>query len=346
VLSPVFEPGFHDHSFGFRPKRSAHQAVERARQLIADGAVWVVDVDLEAFFDRVQHDALMARVARRVNDKHLLRLVRRFLEAGVLADGLLIVSEEGTPQGSPLSPLLANVMLDDFDWELERRGHRFARYADDVRIYVTSHRAGERVLASITQYLEQRLKLRVNRRKSAVASAFRQPFLGFAFFRRGAQVKIRIDPKARQRAQDRIRRLTARTWRISMDQRIEQINLFTQGWTAYFAQADTPWTFAQLDGWLRRRLRQVRWVEWKTSAARRRNLRRSGINETNARQWGASSKGPWRIAGSQILDIALPNAYWQNLGLHGFSQPYHRLRESLRTAGCGPACPVVWEGPG
>ena len=195
VLTPVFDPQFHPHSFGFRPGRSQHDAVERARQFICDGAAWCVDFDLDPFFDRVQHDALMARVARRVHDKRLLKLIRRYLEAGGMAEGLVHATEEGTPQGSPLSPLLSNVMLDDLDWELERRGHNFVRFADDGRVYVGSERAGERVMASITQYVEQRLKLRVNREKSVVARSVRRPLLGFGFFYRDGEAKVRVDPK-------------------------------------------------------------------------------------------------------------------------------------------------------
>jgi RNA-directed DNA polymerase len=346
VLTPVLDPHFHDHSFGFRPGCSAHQAVEAARQSIADGAAWVVDVDLDAFFDRVQHDGLIARLARRVDDKQVLRLVRRFLEAGVMADGIKQVSEEGTPQGSPLSPLLANVMLDDLDQELGRRGHRFVRYADDLMVYVGSERAGQRVIESIAQYVERRLKLRVNRKKSAVDRATKRPFLGFGFFYRDGQVQVRVDPKARRRAKERVRKLTSRRWGVSMERRVRELNRFTVGWTAYFAYADTPRPFADLDEWLRRRLRQVRWKEWKRYQTRRRNLRTLGIPERAAREWAASRKGYWRIAGSPVLHRALPNAYWAKLGLAGFSAPYHRFRDAMRTAGCGPACPVVWEGPG
>jgi RNA-directed DNA polymerase len=346
VLTPVFDPHFSEWSFGFRPGRSAHQAVERARQSIADGAAWVVDLDLDAFFDRVQHDALMARVARRVDDKQVLRLLRRFLEAGVLADGVRQEVGEGTPQGSPLSPLLGNVLLDDLDGELERRGHRFVRYADDLMVYVRSERAGERVMDSITQYVERRLKLRVSRRKSAVAPATKRPFLGFGFFVRDGQVRVRVDPNARKRAKARLRKLTARSWSISMEQRLQAINRFTVGWTAYFAYADTPTPFRELDEWLRRRLRQVRWKEWKRTATKRRNLRTLGIPDRSAREWAGSRKGCWRVAGSWILTRALPNAYWQEQGLQGFSDPYRRFRDAMRTARCGPACRVVWERPG
>jgi len=346
VLEPLFEPHFSDHSFGFRPGRSAHQAVERARQFIADDAAWVVDVDLDAFFDRVQHDALMARIARRVCDKQVLTLVRRFLEAGVMADGGWQASEEGTPQGSPLSPLLANIMLDDLDHELERRGHRFVRYADDLRVYVRSERAGQRVMASIAAFIEQRLKLRVNRRKSAVAPATTRPFLGFGFYRRDGRVKIGVSPKARRRAKDRLRQLTARNWGVSMERRIHALNRFTVGWTAYFALADGERPFRDLDEWLRRRLRQVRWKEWKRPKTRWRNLRALGANERQAREWALSRKGPWRVAGSWILNTTLTAAHWRSLGLHGFSDPYRRFRDATRTAGCGPARPVVWEGRG
>jgi RNA-directed DNA polymerase len=346
VLTPVFDPHFSERSFGFRPGRSAHQAVGRAQRDIAAGFEWAVDLDLDRFFDRVQHDALMARVARGVRDKRVLGLIRRYLDAGVMADGVKQPTEEGTPQGSPLSPLLSNVYLDDLDRVLERRGHRFVRYADDVVIYVRSERAGQRVMDSSCAFIERRLKLRVNQGKSSVGSAFRVTLLGFGFLRRGGEVKVRIDPKARKRAKDRLRRLTSRRWGVSMERRIRELNRFTVGWTAYFALADTPRPLSDLDEWLRRRLRQVRWKEWKRYRTRRRNLRALGIPERSAREWAGSRKGYWRIAGSWVLHRALPDAYWCELGLQGFSDPYRRFRDATRTAGCGPARPVVWEAPG
>ena len=346
VLTPVFDPYFHSHSFGFRPGRSAHEAVERARQFVEDDAVWCVDFDLDSFFDRVGHDALMARVSRRVHDKRVLRLIRRYLEAGVMDGGLVHASDEGTPQGSPLSPLLSNVMLDDLDWELHRRGHRFVRYADDGRIYLASERAGQRVMESTTQYIEQRLKLKVNREKSVVDRATKRPLLGFAFQRRGGKVTIRIDSKASKRAKERLRQLTSRRWGVSMQRRIREINRFTVGWTAYFALADHPTPLRELDKWLRRRMRQIRWKEWKRYRTRRRNLVALGLPDWQARQWAATRKGYWRLAGSAPLQRAMPRAYWAEESLRTFTDSYHRFRDATRTAGCGPARPVVWEAPG
>ncbi|MGD8486657.1 MAG: group II intron reverse transcriptase/maturase [Chloroflexota bacterium] len=346
VLTPLFEPAFSDRSFGFRPGRSAHQAVETARRAIEDGRTWVVDVDLDRFFDRVQHDALMARVARRVDDRRVLRLIRRYLDAGVMVAGVRVAATEGTPQGSPLSPLLANIMLDDLDHELERRGHTFVRYADDLRVYVASERAATRVLDGVTTFVERRLKLRVNREKSGVARATHRGLLGFGFFRRGGRVRVRLDPEAKHRLKVRLRDLTSRRWGVAMPVRLARLDRFLTGWAAYFALAETPSVFAELDEWLRRRLRQVRWKEWKRFAARRRNLVALGIPDRQAGQWAASRKGYWRVSGSPVLGRALPNAYWTDLGLVPLGARIARLREHWRTAGCGPACPVVWEGLG
>ncbi len=346
VLSPIFEPSFSDRSFGFRPGRSAHQAVLAARRAIEAGETWVVDVDLDRFFDRVQHDALMARVARRVGDRRVLRLTRRYLDAGVMVAGVRVATVEGTPQGSPLSPLLANIMLDDLDQLLERRGHVFVRYADDLRVYVASERAASRVLDGVTAFVEQRLHLRVNHAKSGIAPATVRGLLGFGFVRNAGHVRIRLERKTRQRVKARLRQLTDRHRSIAMPVRIALLNRFIGGWSAYVALAETPSVFDELDEWLRRRLRQVRWKEWKRYKARRRNLVALGIPDWQARQWAASRRGYWRVSGSPILTRALPNRYWVALGLVPIGDRVRRLWVLWRTAGCGPARPVVWEGPG
>jgi RNA-directed DNA polymerase len=325
VLTPVFDPGFSGSSFGFRPGRSAHQAVRVARRCIQDGLEWVADIDLDRFFDRVQFDVLMARVARKVDDRKILKLIRRYLGAGVMVDGVKQATAEGTPQGSPLSPILSNIMLDDLDRELWERGHRFVRYADDLRVFVRSERAAQRVFESVCGVIERRLKLKVNREKSSIRHAAQATLLGFGFCLTSPQVRIWVAPKAVRRLKDQLRALTRRNWGVSMAYRIGAINRFTTGWMAYFRLADTGNLVREVDRWLRRRLRQVRWKEWKTTAARRHNLRIRGISELNVRKWAGSSKGYWRIAGSQVLGVALPNTYWDHLGLRTLTATRQRL---------------------
>jgi len=314
VLQRKWDGTFSEHSYGFRPGRSAHQAVEQAQQYIAEGYRWVVDLDLEKFFDRVNHDKLMAKIASKVGDKRMLKLIRAFLTAGVMEDGLVNPVDEGTPQGGPLSPLLSNIMLDEMDRELEGRGLRFARYADDCNIYVRSPRAGERVRASITRFLTERLKLKVNQQKSAVARPWTRKFLGFSFTN-SREPKRRIALKAVDRFKERIRELTYRTRGVSIERMAGDLARYLRGWLGYFGKCQTPSVLEGLEQWTRRRLRSVIWKQWKRGTVRFAELRKRGVGKDLAAKTAGSSHGPWRLAGSPGLHIALPNAYFDSLGI-------------------------------
>jgi len=322
VLQADWDGTFSETSFGFRPKRSAHQAVERAQAYIASGYAVVVDIDLEKFFDRVNHDVLMGLVAKRVADKRILKLIRASLNAGVMEGGLVSPTEEGTPQGGPLSPLLSNLMLDVLDKELEKRGHRFVRYADDCNIYVRSRRAGERVMAGIERFLEKRLKLRLNKAKSAVAKPSVRKFLGFSYTG-GREPRRRIAPQAIARFKARVRELTRRSCGRSLAQIVKELSVYLIGWRGYFGFCQTPSVLRKLDEWLRRRLRAIAWKQWKHGRARFAELRRRGVGRDLAAKTASSPRGPWRLSNSPALSLSLPNAYFRLLGLTSIAELRH-----------------------
>ena len=314
VLQERWDPTFSEHSYGFRPRRSAHQAVEKAPEYIQQGYDWVVDLDLEKFFDRVNHDVLMSRAARRISDKRMLKLIRGFLNSGVMENGLVGPTDEGTPQGGPLSPLLSNLLLDELDQELERRGHHFVRYADDCNIYVKSERAGQRVMEGVKRFLTRKLKLKVNESKSAVARPKDRKFLGFSFTW-GESVRRRIAPQVVLRFKERIRELTRRTRGISIERMIGELRTYMIGWRSYFGFCETPSILSDLDMWTRRRLRSFLWKQWKRGRVRFRELRRRGIGKDLAAKTAGSAHGSWRLSNSPALAIALPNAFFSSLGL-------------------------------
>jgi RNA-directed DNA polymerase len=276
VLNPVLDPQFSEHSYGFRPKRRGHDAVREAKGYMKEGYRWVVDLDLEKFFDRVNHDRLMAKLAEKVEDKMILKLIRKYLQSGVMIDGVVRDSKEGAPQGGPLSPLLSNVVLDELDKELEKRGHRFVRYADDCNLYVKTRKAGDRVKASLTVFIENKLKLKVNQEKSAVDRPWKRKFLGFSFTW-NQDPKVRIAAQAMKKVKAKIREITSRKKAVTMEQRIRELNRYLTGWCGYFALADTPSTFQGLDEWIRRRLRMCLWKQWKKPKTKIKRLVSLGI---------------------------------------------------------------------
>lgn len=313
-LNEVFDKGFSENSYGFRPGRSAHDAIKAAREHIEAGGNWIVALDLDKFFDRVNHDKLMSLVARKVKDKRVLKLIRKYLEAGAMADGVKVKNEEGTPQGGPLSPLLANIMLDELDRELERRGHKFCRYADDCNIYVKSRKAGARVMESITLYIETKLKLRVNRNKSAVDKPHKRKFLGFSFYRKEKETRINVHLKSIQRLKAKVIEITTRSTGRGMKWRREKLTQLIRGWVNYFRVADMDRHARKLDGWIRRRIRACYWKEWKRIQTRHNNLVRLGLDHSRAIEYANCRKGCWRVSGSVILESTLTNKWLNKAG--------------------------------
>lgn len=327
-LNKIFDPTFSNNSYGFRPNKSAKQAIMKSREHINEGYKWVVDMDLEKFFDKVNHDILMERLSRKIRDKRVLKLIRAYLESGVMVNGIRVSSEEGTPQGGPLSPLLANILLDEVDKELEKRGHRFCRFADDCNIYVKSKKAGGRVMGNIKRIIEGRLKLKVNENKSAVDLVTRRKFLGFSFYFGKDGVNIRIHDKSYKRFKDKIREITNRNTGISMEVRIKKLNQYTVGWTNYYAVAKAASKVTVLETWIRRRLRACIWKQWKKVKTKGRNLMKLGVPKYKAWQFANTRKGYWRISNSPILNTTLNNKYLENLGYTSISKRYQLMHNS------------------
>lgn len=322
VLSKLYEPTFSESSFGFRPNRGAKNAIKQSETYINQGYKWVVDMELEKFFDKVNHNILMGKLEKKIKDKRLLKLIRKYLESGVLINGIKVSSEEGTPQGGPLSPLLANIMLDDVDKELEKRGHKFCRYADDCNIYVKSKRAGLRVMDSITRIIENELKLKVNKDKSAVDIVSKRKFLGFSFYFVKGVAKIRIHEKSIKRFKEKVKSITNRNRGISMDLRLLKLNDSIKGWINYFGIANAKRKLLELDKWIRRRLRACIWKQWKKIRTRYRNLVKLGIDNWKAWEYANTRKGHWKISGSPILSKSLHNKYLESIGFVSLTQTY------------------------
>ena len=326
VLSKIYEPSFSENSFGFRPRRGAKDAIAKSKQYINQGNRWVVDMDLEKFFDKVNHDILMSKLEKKIQDKRLLTLIRKYLKSGILVNGVSITSEEGTPQGGPLSPLLANIMLDELDKELERRKHKFCRYADDNNVYVKSKRAGIRVMKSMTNLIENKLKLKVNKKKSAVDIVSRRKFLGFSFYFSKSGAEIRIHEKSVKRFEDKIRFYTNRNRGISMEYRLYKLNQVMRGWINYYGIANARGRLIKLDQWIRRRLRACIWKQWKKIGTKQRNLVKLGVNKYKAWEYANTRKSYWRISNSPILSKSLNNKYLESLGFVSLTQIYQMNR--------------------
>jgi RNA-directed DNA polymerase len=327
VMQPIFDCDFSKSSYGFRPGRSAHQAVLAARAYVSSGRRWVVDMDLEKFFDRVNHDVLMARVSGKVKDKRVLGLIRRYLQAGVLSDGVVSQRTEGTPQGGPLSPLLSNILLDDLDRELEKRGHAFCRYADDCNIYVRSKRAGERVLASVTQFLAKRLKLKINKTKSAVDRPWNRKFLGYSMtFHK--QPRLKVAPASVKRFKSKLKELFRIGRGRNLAKFIIELTAILRGWVNYFRLAEVKGVFEELDGWIRRKLRCILWRQWKRAITRAKNLKRRGLDEIRAWKSATNGRGPWWNSGASHMHACYPKSYFDKLGLVSLLNRLQRLQST------------------
>jgi len=325
VLNQIYEPSFSESSYGFRPNRGAKNAILKSKEYINEGNRWVVDMDLEKFFDKVNHDILMSKLEKQIKDKRLLKLIRKYLKSGILINGVKVSNEEGTPQGGPLSPLLANIMLDDMDKELERRGHKFCRYADDCNIYVKTKKTGLRIIESMTELIEGKLKLKVNNNKSAVDLVSRRKFLGFSFYFAKNGAEIRIHEKSIKRFKEKMKFHTNRNKGIGMDYRLLKLNPIIIGWINYYGIANAHGKLIQLDQWIRRRLRACIWKQWKKVKTRYRNLIKLGIPRRKAYEYSNTRKGYWRISNSPILHKSITNKYLESLGFISLTNRYQKI---------------------
>lgn len=328
IINPIFDREFSDSSFGFRPRRSAHMALKQSQKYINEGYKYVVDMDLEKFFDNVNHDLLMHLVSLKIKDKRVLKLIRKYLNSGIMLKGMLVKTEEGAPQGGPLSPLLSNILLDELDKELERRGHKFCRYADDCNIYIKSLRAGERVLESITRFLKHKLKLKVNKEKSAVSSPTKRKFLGYSFYYYKGKARLRVHPRSFKKLKTKIRKATNRNVSMNFKHRLKKLKEIIVGWINYFKLADMKSKLKQLDEWTRRRLRACIWKTWKKVKTRFKNLIRLKVPKYKAWEYANTRKGYWRISNSPILSKTITNQRLTNYGFTSLSSQYEKFRLS------------------
>ena len=328
VLQPMYEPLFSENSYGFRPKRSAQQAMKQALEYYNEGYTQVVDLDLAKYFDTVNHEILIGMLREQVKDERVIRLIRKYLKSGVMINGLISPTTEGTPQGGNLSPLLSNIYLTAFDRMLENRGHKFVRYADDCNIYVKSRRAAERVMANCTKFLEDKLKLKVNRKKSQVGSPLRLKFLGFSMYKTGKKAGIRPHSKSIKRFKNKIRELTSRKQARSVELILKRLKRYTVGWLGYYSIADMESRIKSLNEWIRRRIRQIYWKQWKKIKTKHDNLVKLGIDNENAWKWANSRKAYWRVANSHILAKSLTNKYLASVGYDDILERYKVLHSN------------------